>query len=113
MTPRNSSSYRIALALAAISLLAFGIVLIGCSGPSGSASSYVGNQISAPYSTAVPTTLTDASGDQVIATSLTLNSLVLTDSAGKVTTNEAAHLDATQEPFSRPRCRRTPTSASR
>jgi len=111
MTPRNSSSYRIALALAAISLLAFGIVLIGCSGPSGSASSYVGNQISAPYSTAVPTTLTDAPGDQVIATSLTLNSLVLTDSTGKVTTNllpaagityEAAHLDATQEPFFSP-----------
>ena len=55
---------------------------------------------------AVPMTITDAPNDQVIAASLTLNSIVLTDAAGKTAsilsapmTFEATHLDAVQEPL--------------
>ena len=58
---------------------------------------------------AVPMTITDAPSDQVIAASLTLNSIVLTDAAGKTAsilgapmTFEATHLDAVQEPLFTP-----------
>lgn len=57
----------------------------------------------------MPVTITDAPSDQVVAASLTLNSIVLTDSANKTTsilsaplTFEAAHLDAVQEPLFTP-----------
>ena len=57
----------------------------------------------------MPVSLTDAPGDQVVAASLTLNSVVLTDSKGETTsilsaplTFEAAHLDAVQEPVFTP-----------
>jgi hypothetical protein len=58
-----------------------------------------------------PVRITDAASDQILAASLTLNSLILTDSTGKVTTNllpasgitfEASHLDAVQEPLFSP-----------
>jgi hypothetical protein len=58
-----------------------------------------------------PVGITDAPSDQILAVSLTLNSMVLTDSTGKVTTNllpasgitfEASHLDAVQEPLFSP-----------
>ena len=59
--------------------------------------------------TLVPVTITDAPSDQVLAASLTLNSVVLTNSSGKTTsiltaplTFEAAHLDAVQEPLFTP-----------
>jgi hypothetical protein len=58
---------------------------------------------------AVPMTITDTPGDQVIAASLTLNSIVLTDATGKTAsilsapmTFEATHLDAVQEPLFTP-----------
>jgi hypothetical protein len=54
----------------------------------------------------VPVTVTDAPSDQILATSLTLNSIVLTNSKGVTAsilpapvTIEAAHLDAVQEPL--------------
>ena len=56
--------------------------------------------------TSVPVSITDAPGDQVVAASLTLNSVVLTDQKNQTTsilaaplTFEAAHLDAVQEPL--------------
>lgn len=59
--------------------------------------------------TAVPVSITDAPGDQVVAASLTLNSIVLTDATGKTAsilstplTFEATHLDAVQEPLFTP-----------
>ena len=59
--------------------------------------------------TAVPVSITDAPSDQVIAASLTLNSIVLTDASGKTAsilsaplTFEATHLDAVQEPLFTP-----------
>ena len=58
---------------------------------------------------AVPVSITDAPSDQVIAASLTLNTIVLTDSSGKTAslisspvTFEASHLDAVQEPLVTP-----------
>jgi hypothetical protein len=58
---------------------------------------------------AVPVSITDAPSDQVVAASLTLNSIVLTNATGKTTsilgaplTFEAAHLDAVQEPLFTP-----------
>jgi hypothetical protein len=59
--------------------------------------------------TAVPITITDAPGDQIVAASLTLNSMVLTDASGQTAsllsapyTFEATHLDAVQEPMFTP-----------
>jgi len=59
--------------------------------------------------TPVPVTITDAPSDQVVAASLTLNSVVLTDTKGNTAsiltapvTFEAAHLDAVQEPLFTP-----------
>jgi hypothetical protein len=95
------------LALAA-SLLTLGVVIAGCSNTSSSSQN---NTIPNTNTSASPTTITDAPDDQVLATSLTLNSIILTDSAGKVTTNllaagpitfEASHLDAVQEPLFSP-----------
>ena len=59
--------------------------------------------------TSVPVSITDAPGDQVVAASLTLNSVVLTDQKNQTSsilsaplTFEAAHLDAVQEPLFTP-----------
>lgn len=66
------------------------------------------NQISTPgvNSATVPVSVTDAPSDEVVAASLTLNTIVLTQSSGATTsilavpaTFEATHLDAVQEPL--------------
>jgi hypothetical protein len=103
---QSSSSKRGILALAA-SLLTVGIVIAGCTS-SVTSSTITSNIIPNTNTSTTPVGITDAVNDQVLATSLTLNSIILTDSMGKVTTNlltagpitfEAAHLDAVQEPF--------------
>ena len=83
-----------------------GLIVSGCS-MTGSIANNIAN--SGATSTVVPVTITDAPSDQVIAASLTLNSIVQTNSAGKTTsilsaplTFEAAHLDAVQEPLFSP-----------
>ena len=87
-------------------LTAASLIVSGCS-MTGSIANNITN--SGATSTVVPVTITDAPSDQVIAASLTLNSIVLTNSAGKTTsilsaplTFEAAHLDAVQEPLFSP-----------
>jgi hypothetical protein len=59
--------------------------------------------------TSIPVSITDAPSDQVVAASLTLNSVVLTDQKDQTAsilsaplTFEAAHLDAVQEPVFTP-----------
>ena len=59
--------------------------------------------------TSIPVSITDAPGDRIVAVSLTLNSVVLTDQKGQTAnilaaplTFEAAHLDAVQEPLFTP-----------
>jgi hypothetical protein len=96
----------------AASLLVLGLVIAGCSNSSPSMST--GNQNNTIPNTNTSTTpfgVTDAVNNQVLATSLTLSSIILTDNTGKVTTNllaagpitfEAAHLDAVQEPLFSP-----------
>src|SRR5271157_3381076 len=85
----------------AVSLLTVGLVVAGCTSSIISTNNS-NNTIPNTNTSASPATITDAPNDQVLATSLTLNSIILTDSAGKVTTNllaagpitfEAAHLD--------------------
>jgi hypothetical protein len=87
-------------------LVVAALILAGCS-----VSSTIANNIvtQGTASTAVPVSITDAPGDQVIAASLTLNSIVLTDSNKNTVsilsapfTFEAAHLDAVQEPLFTP-----------
>ncbi len=84
-------------------LVTTGLVIAGCS-----STGTIANNITAA-TTAVPVTITDAPSDQVVAASLTLTSIVLTDSSGKTAsilsapfTFEAAHLDAVQEPLFTP-----------
>jgi hypothetical protein len=98
------------LAIAA-SLLTLGLVIAGCTGPNTNSSNNTSNLITNTTTSVSPTTVTDAVNDQVLATSLTLNSIILTDNTGKVTSNllaagpitiEAAHLDAIQEPLFSP-----------
>ncbi len=94
-----------ALAASAVLLTAI-MVAVGCSSVSGPVSTI------SPLTptTAVAISITDAPSDWVIATNLTLNSIVLTDSAGKTAsilpapiTFEAAHLSAVQEPLFTPK----------
>lgn len=88
------------------SLLTLGLVVAGCTSSGNNSSNLITNTTTSVS----PTTVTDAANDQVLATSLTINSIILTDSAGKVTSNllatpitiEASHLDAVQEPFFSP-----------
>jgi hypothetical protein len=98
-----------ALAFAA-SLFTIGMVIAGCTSSVTSTSS-TSNIIPNTNTSTSPVGITDAVNNQVLATSLTLNSIVLNDSAGKMTTNllpasgitfEAAHLDAIQEPLFSP-----------
>jgi len=98
-----------ALAFAA-SLLTLGMVIAGCTSSVTSTSS-TSNIIPNNNTSTTPVSITDAPSDQVLAASLTLNSMILTDSTGKVTTNllpaagitfEATHLDAVQEPLFSP-----------
>jgi hypothetical protein len=94
----------------ATSVLILGVVMTGCTSSMTSTSS-TSNLIPNVNMSTSPTRITDAASDQILAASLTLNSLVLTDSTGKVTTNllpatgitfEATHLDAVQEPLFSP-----------
>jgi len=86
------------------SLVAAGLIMAGCS-----SISQITSTITSSPTVSVPVSITDAPGDQVLAASLTLNSIVLTDSSGKTAsilpsplTFEAAHLDAVQEPLFTP-----------
>src|SRR5579871_6468756 len=81
------------------------LTAIGCSSFSTNPLSTVANTAK----TSVPISITDAPGDEVLAASLTLNTVVLTDSTGATAslltsplTFEAAHLDAVQEPLFTP-----------
>jgi hypothetical protein len=106
---RPKVSKKGALAFAA-SLLTLGMVIAGCTSSVTSTSS-TSNIIPNTNTVTTPVRITDAASDQILAVSLTLNSMVLTDSTGKVTTNllpasgilfEASHLDAVQEPLFSP-----------
>jgi hypothetical protein len=91
----------IGAAIAAV-LVTAALIVAGCT---------AANQASTVISTGPPVTLmpvsiTDAPSEQVVAASLTLDSVVLTDQKGLTTsilsaplTFEAAHLDAVQEPL--------------
>lgn len=93
----------IAFAVAGLALVT-ALILAGCNSMS------PGLQLSnSAASTAVPISITDAPSDEVLAATLTLNSVVLTDSSNKTTslltsplTFEATHLDAVQEPLLTP-----------
>lgn len=94
----------------AASVLILGVVITGCTS-SMTSTSGTSNLIPNVNTSTSPTRITDAPSDQILAVSLTLNSLILTDSTGKVTTNllpaagitfEATHLDAVQEPLFSP-----------
>ncbi len=92
------------LALITVGLVAVAALIVaGCTaGLAGS--SAITAIISTPVS--VPVTITDDPGDQILAASLTLNSVVLTNTKGQTAsilaaplTFEASHLDAVQEPL--------------
>ena len=94
----------------AASLLTLGMVIAGCTSAITSSSS-TSNIIPNTNTSTTPVSVTDAPSDQVLAASLTLSSMILTDNTGKVTTNllpasgitfEATHLDAVQEPLFSP-----------
>jgi len=94
----------------AAGLLTVGMVIAGCTS-SVTSTSNTSNLIPNTNTSTTPTRITDAPSDQILAASLTLNSLILTDSMGRVTTNllpaagitfEATHLDAVQEPLFSP-----------
>jgi hypothetical protein len=84
------------------SLASAALLLAGCS----AASNAVLGTTTSASTASVPVTLTDAPSDLVLATSLTMNSITLTDSKGTTTsvlssplTFEATRLDAVQEPL--------------
>ena len=86
--------------------LAAGAMLLG--GCSAATNAILGTTPSSSNST-VPVTITDAPSDIVLATSLTLSSVTLTDAKGTAVsvlssplTFEATHLDAVQEPLMMP-----------
>jgi Domain of unknown function (DUF5666) len=90
----------------AVVLTVAALVVAGCTAGSPLASnSGTGTTINTA-TTSVPISITDAPGDQVLAATLTLNSVVLKDSNGGTAsllttplTFEATHLDAVQEPL--------------
>jgi hypothetical protein len=95
MTPRTCTHKP--LALASLTLAA---LLAGCSSSSSPGSS---TNITSP-AVAVPVLITDAPSDQLVAFSLTLNTITLTDTAGKTasilpspTTIEICHLNGIQQ----------------
>lgn len=94
-----------ALACAAV-LGTAALIVAGCTANSGLTGSTTSISTT---TTPVPISLTDAPADPVVAASLTLNSIVLTDAKGASTslltapfTFEATHLDAVQEPLFTP-----------
>src|ERR1035437_8232043 len=70
----------------AASVFILGVVITGCTSSMISTSS-TSNLIPNVNTSTSPVRITDAASDQILAVSLNLNSLVLTDSSGKVTTN--------------------------
>ncbi len=87
-------------------LITAALFVTGCTAASNFISDLTGSGASTTY---VPVSITDAPGDQVVAASLTLNSVVLTNQKGQASsilsaplTFEAAHLDAVQEPLLTP-----------
>ena len=98
-TSRQNIAKGITVAFFAV-LLTVALIVAGCSAMSTVATTVIST------TTAVPISLTDAPDDQVVAASLTLNSIVLSDASGKTAsilsaplTFEATHLDAVQEPL--------------
>lgn len=90
--------------VAAVVVAVAALVVAGCTAGNSSASG-TGTTIDTA-TTSVPVSITDAPGDQVLAATLTLNSVVLRDASGGTAnlqglplTFEAAHLDAVQEPL--------------
>lgn len=88
----------------AIVLTVAALVVVGCTAGT-SVANNTGTTINTA-TTSVPISITDAPGDQVLAATLTLNTVVLKDSNGGTAslltsplTFEAAHLDAVQEPL--------------
>jgi Domain of unknown function (DUF5666) len=86
-------------------LAAAALAVVGCSMVKTNPGTTVANTVKA----SVPISITDAPSDQVLAASLTLKSVVLTDSKGATAslltsplTFEATHLDAVQEPLFTP-----------
>ena len=97
MSRERNKAWPVAVCLAAA------VSLVGCSGNGIDSGSTISSSVP---QTVTPVLLTDAPADAVLSLSLTLDSIVLTDSAGKTTTVlskpvtvEASHLDAVQEPL--------------
>src|SRR5580658_2866953 len=95
-----------ALPLLAAAALTVALVVVGCTAGLNSSSLAT---VASTSRTLVPVSITAPPGDQVVAASLTINSVVLTDSSGATAsvlsapfTFEAAHLDAIQEPLFTP-----------
>ncbi len=91
---------------AGAALITAALIVAGCTAANNLTN--VGTTINSTAVT-VPVTITDAPSDQVVAASLTLNTVVLTDSKGQTAsiltaplTFEATHLDAVQEPLFTP-----------
>ena len=105
MNMRKLEIGKSALPLLAVVALTVALVVVGCTAGLNSALTTVTSTSTA----LVPVSITDAPSDQVVAASLTINSVVLTDSKGATAsilpapfTFEAAHLDAIQEPLFTP-----------
>ena len=102
LTQLQSQSAMFVFALAA-AFTASTLVVAGCSWV------ITNSTVTNPVKALMPISITDAPSDEVIATSLTLNSVVLKDTVGKTAsiltsplTFEAAHFDAVQEPLFTP-----------
>jgi hypothetical protein len=106
MIVRKLKTGKLMLPLLAAAALTAALIAVGCTAGLGSSA---GTTVASTSKTLVPVSLTDAPSDQVLAASLTINSVVLTDSSGATAsvlsapfTFEAAHLDAVQEPLLTP-----------
>lgn len=93
--------------MAGVLAAAAALIVAGCT--AGNSVAGTSSSLNNTSTAIVPVTLTDAPSDQVVAASLTLNSIVLTDSKGATTSLlasplsfEATHLDAVQEPLFTP-----------
>lgn len=107
MNVRTQSTGKVFAFACAAALGAGALIVAGCTAANtelADSTSHI-NTVATP----APISITDAPADQVVAASLTLNSMVLTDSNGATTsllsspvTFEATHLDAVQEPLFTP-----------
>lgn len=104
MGSRTQTPFQVALPVVSVFLLVAGAFVLASCGSSNT-------NVSVPLEqgATIPVSITDAPSDQVVAASLTLNSIVLTTSSGTAVnllsaplTFEAAHLDAVQEPLFTP-----------